>query len=319
VARHFPRIVRKNVAPARRSPWIVGKLYNPGFRRSAPPAQAGHGGRTRRCEALGPPGAVGAIQRWKDRGLTPDRITPAEDIDFAGRRARDPYAAYQARLRALNAADFGDLLLYVTELLRTQPDILQQYHRMLPLHPGGRIPGHQPDPVLVAAVTCAIPPNICPCVGDDDQCLATGTQVTAADGRISAAKLGDRDATTMGRRVEGFVAAVASIQSAFWFRCMPDGTCDVDRRVGNQAIRPPIFLQEHRARSGMNRGNQASRPWGSLCANGTRSARRLLPAGARAFVAFYTVIARGAATRQSPASKGRPERIEVAASHRSLQ
>ena len=89
MARHFPRIVRKNVAPARRSPWIVGKLYNPGFRRSAPPAQAGHGGRTRRCEALGPPGAVGAIQRWKDRGLTPDRITPAEDIDFAGRRARD--------------------------------------------------------------------------------------------------------------------------------------------------------------------------------------------------------------------------------------
>jgi len=62
--------------------------------------------------------------------LTPDRITPAEDIDFAGGRARDPYAAYQARLRALNAADFGHLLLYVTELLRTQPDIHQQYHRM---------------------------------------------------------------------------------------------------------------------------------------------------------------------------------------------
>ena len=158
---------------------------------------------------------------------------------------------------------------------------------MLPLHPGGRIPGHQPDPVLVAAVTCAIPPNICPCVGDDDQCLATGTQVTAADGRISAAQLGDRDATTMGRRVEGFVAAVASIQSAFWFRCMADGTCDVDRRVGNQAIRPPIFLQEHRARSGMNRGgNQASRLWQplrqrySVCSSpasgGCQSIRRIL-------------------------------------------
>ncbi len=77
-----------------------------------------------------PQALMGAIQRWKDRGLTPDRITPAEDIDFANGRARGLYAAYQQRLRALNAADFGDLLLHMTELLRSQPEILQQYHRM---------------------------------------------------------------------------------------------------------------------------------------------------------------------------------------------
>jgi DNA helicase-2/ATP-dependent DNA helicase PcrA len=77
-----------------------------------------------------PPGLMGQIQRWKDRGLTPSRITAAEDTDFAAGRAREMYAAYQARLRTLNAADFGDLLLHMTELMRDRADILAQYHRM---------------------------------------------------------------------------------------------------------------------------------------------------------------------------------------------
>ena len=77
-----------------------------------------------------PPALMVVIQRWKDRGLTPTRITPQDDTDFAAGRARDLYSAYQARLRALNAADFGDLLLHMTELLRDRPDILAQYHRM---------------------------------------------------------------------------------------------------------------------------------------------------------------------------------------------
>ncbi len=41
---------------------------------------------------------MGVIQRWKDRGLTPARVTAAEDTDFAGGQARALYAAYQARL-----------------------------------------------------------------------------------------------------------------------------------------------------------------------------------------------------------------------------
>ena len=35
------------------------------------------------------------IQRWKDRGLPPARITAAEDTDFADGQARALYAAYQ--------------------------------------------------------------------------------------------------------------------------------------------------------------------------------------------------------------------------------
>ena len=77
-----------------------------------------------------PPALMAVIQRWKDRGLPPARVTAAEDTDFAAGRARALYAAYQERLRSVNAADFGDLLLHMTELLRDQPEVLAQYHRM---------------------------------------------------------------------------------------------------------------------------------------------------------------------------------------------
>ncbi|WP_240654721.1 ATP-dependent helicase [Rhodovarius crocodyli] len=120
------------------------------------------------------PGLMAIIQRWKDRGLTPERVTPAEDTDFANNRALEFYAYYQARLRQLNVVDFGDLLLLVTEILRTHPDVLAQYHRMfryilvdeyqdtnLVQYLWLRLLAQREDPAER---------NIC-CVGDDDQSI----------------------------------------------------------------------------------------------------------------------------------------------------
>src|ERR1700709_1957993 len=63
------------------------------------------------------PGRVLAqvIDGWKNRGLTPDKVPPGEGATFANGRGVDLYKAYQARLKTLNAADFGDLLI---EMLR---------------------------------------------------------------------------------------------------------------------------------------------------------------------------------------------------------
>ena len=44
-----------------------------------------------------PAGLMGVIQRWKDRGLTPARITPNEDSDFANGRAQALYAGVSGR------------------------------------------------------------------------------------------------------------------------------------------------------------------------------------------------------------------------------
>jgi DNA helicase-2/ATP-dependent DNA helicase PcrA len=117
-----------------------------------------------------PPALMAIIQRWKDRGLPPARITAAEDSDFAGGQARALYVAYQARLRALNAADFGDLLLHMTEILREQPEVLEQYHRQFRYI----LVDEYQDTNLVQYLWLRLLAqghhNIC-CVGDDDQSI----------------------------------------------------------------------------------------------------------------------------------------------------
>jgi DNA helicase II / ATP-dependent DNA helicase PcrA len=117
-----------------------------------------------------PPALMGIVQRWKDRGLTPDRITAAEDTDFASGHARALYAAYQDRLRALNAADFGDLLLHMTETLRTQPEILAQYHRMFRYILVDEYQDTNVVQYLWLRLLAQSHQNIC-CVGDDDQSI----------------------------------------------------------------------------------------------------------------------------------------------------
>ena len=117
-----------------------------------------------------PQAMMAVIQRWKDRGMAPGRIPPAEDTDFANGRAQEVYAAYQARLVALNTADFGDLLLYMTDILRDHPDVLAQYHRSFRYI----LVDEYQDTNLVQYMWLRLlaqgHKNIC-CVGDDDQSI----------------------------------------------------------------------------------------------------------------------------------------------------
>jgi DNA helicase-2/ATP-dependent DNA helicase PcrA len=117
-----------------------------------------------------PPAMMAVIQRWKDRGLTPPRVTAAEDTDFAAGRARALYAAFQARLQSLNAADFGDLLLFMTELMREQPDVLALYHRMFRYILVDEYQDTNLVQYLWLRLLAQARKNIC-CVGDDDQSI----------------------------------------------------------------------------------------------------------------------------------------------------
>ena len=112
----------------------------------------------------------GVIQRWKDRGLTPDKVGLAEAGDLANGRLRQLYEAYQARLLALNAVDFGDLLLHMLTVLQNHPDVLAEYH--------GRITHIMVDEYqdtnvaqyLWLRLLTGSARNLC-CVGDDDQSI----------------------------------------------------------------------------------------------------------------------------------------------------
>ncbi|MBM3569069.1 MAG: DNA helicase II [Alphaproteobacteria bacterium] len=73
--------------------------------------------------------ALWGIERWKDRGLGPDQVTAGEAGELAGGKLVELYAAYQARLRSVNAADFGDLLLHNLTIFRAQAEVLADYQR----------------------------------------------------------------------------------------------------------------------------------------------------------------------------------------------
>jgi len=72
---------------------------------------------------------AGLIDHWKNRGLTPDQVPAGEAAAFANGRGKKLYAAFQERLKILNAADFGDLLLETIRLFRENPEVLAQYQR----------------------------------------------------------------------------------------------------------------------------------------------------------------------------------------------
>jgi DNA helicase-2/ATP-dependent DNA helicase PcrA len=72
---------------------------------------------------------AGILDGWKNRGLTPDQVPVGEAMAFANGKGKDLYAAYQERLKTLNACDFGDLLLEQLRLFRHHPDVLADYQR----------------------------------------------------------------------------------------------------------------------------------------------------------------------------------------------
>ncbi len=113
---------------------------------------------------------MGIIQRWKDKGLTPARVTPAEDSDFVAGRAKALYGLYQDRLRTLNACDFGDLLMHVTEILRGHPEVLAAYHRRFRYILVDEYQDTNLVQYLWLRLLAQSHQNIC-CVGDDDQSI----------------------------------------------------------------------------------------------------------------------------------------------------
>src|SRR5437763_1700158 len=70
---------------------------------------------------------AGLIDGWKNRVLTPAQVPAGEAAVFGNGKGGKLYASYQERLKILNAADFGDLLLENIRLFREHPDVLRQY------------------------------------------------------------------------------------------------------------------------------------------------------------------------------------------------
>ncbi|MBD3678572.1 MAG: UvrD-helicase domain-containing protein [Rhodobacteraceae bacterium] len=142
------------------------------------------------------------IDGWKNQAFLPSKVPESEDIELwaeriftteklestdqvyefkhrnpesgaIGRRtisAKQVYAIYQERLKALNAVDFGDLLLHVLSIFQTYPDVLAQYQRWFRYILVDEYQDTNVAQYLWLRLLAQGHRNIC-CVGDDDQSI----------------------------------------------------------------------------------------------------------------------------------------------------
>ena len=112
---------------------------------------------------------AGLIDSWKNRAWAPEKVPSAEASAF-NHRGTELYAAYQDRLRTLNATDFGDLLLHCVTIFQAHPDVLQQYQRWFRYILVDEYQDTNVAQYLWLRLLAAQHKNIC-CVGDDDQSI----------------------------------------------------------------------------------------------------------------------------------------------------
>jgi DNA helicase-2/ATP-dependent DNA helicase PcrA len=112
---------------------------------------------------------AGLIDSWKNRAFTPETL-PDADAGAYNNLGGKLYGQYQARLKTLNAVDFGDLLLHVVTIFQTHEDVLAQYQRWFKYILVDEYQDTNVAQYLWLRLLAAGHRNIC-CVGDDDQSI----------------------------------------------------------------------------------------------------------------------------------------------------
>ncbi|WP_209347893.1 UvrD-helicase domain-containing protein [Pontixanthobacter sp. CEM42] len=110
------------------------------------------------------------IDRWKNRGLNPDDLDATENESYANGRGQEFYRTYQERLKALNACDFGDLLLHVLNIFRKHREVLGQYQKRFKYILVDEYQDTNQVQYLWLRLLAQERKNIC-VVGDDDQSI----------------------------------------------------------------------------------------------------------------------------------------------------
>ena len=112
---------------------------------------------------------AGVIDTWKNRAWTPEHV-PASEAGAYDHMGIELYRQYQHRLRELNAADFGDLLLHVVTIFQTHSKVLAQYQRFFRYILVDEYQDTNVAQYLWLRLLAQGHQNIC-CVGDDDQSI----------------------------------------------------------------------------------------------------------------------------------------------------
>jgi DNA helicase-2/ATP-dependent DNA helicase PcrA len=110
------------------------------------------------------------LDGWKNRALTPEKVPKGEAFSFGDGAGVKLYAIYQARLKILNACDFGDLLMHMIDIFQRHSDVLETYHRKLSHLMVDEYQDTNVAQYLWLRLLAQARKNLC-VVGDDDQSI----------------------------------------------------------------------------------------------------------------------------------------------------
>ena len=113
---------------------------------------------------------AGMIDGWKNQGLTPEKVPAKEAEQYANGKGGLLYLEYQKRMKTLNAADFGDLLLHTLTIFQKYPDVLDKYQSWFRYILVDEYQDTNIAQYLWLRLLAQRSRNIC-CVGDDDQSI----------------------------------------------------------------------------------------------------------------------------------------------------
>ena len=113
-----------------------------------------------------PQSVLEKISRFKDKGLSIDKVIN----DYKSNMTTRIYKEYQTKLVELNCVDFGDILLYVLDILLKNPEILNEYQEKFKYIMVDEYQDTNITQYLLLRLLSQKYRNIC-CVGDDDQSI----------------------------------------------------------------------------------------------------------------------------------------------------
>ena len=119
------------------------------------------------------------IERMKNRGYDP-RQAHEQTRDQTGEQDAEFYEAYQKLVRETNSADFGDLLLGVLEIFRSEPDLAESYSMQWQYVMVDEFQDTNPAQYELLRHLTAAHNNLA-VVGDDDQSIYRWRDATVAN------------------------------------------------------------------------------------------------------------------------------------------
>jgi DNA helicase-2/ATP-dependent DNA helicase PcrA len=164
-----------------------------------------------------PRGIHAQISNAKNQLIGPDDYLSRVE-SFYDQTVADVYRLYQKRLHDSNAMDFDDMLMLTVEVLERFPEALERWQKAFRYVLVDEYQDTNHAQYRLLQLLAGKHRNLM-VVGDPDQCLATGTQVTMADGTtkpIEAVEVGEQVLSCYGSGRFGPARVLRTRASTHW-------------------------------------------------------------------------------------------------------